>query len=162
MVWILFDRFRPLLDRLSWRAILVLRVRQAQYRAGLPYMSTSVLHIKRGHMPKITLQALSRKLVDKRGDRGIREVAKEIGISPATLSRVERGYLPDIETFGKICRWLDLDPGQVLGVPSSSRHKPAIGVHFRKDQVLAPKTAQALAELILAAQRALVTTESDE
>ena len=113
-------------------------------------------------MPKVTLQALSRKLLEKRGDRGVREVAAEIGISPATLSRVERGYLPDIETFGKICRWLDLDPGQVLGVPSSTRAKPAIGVHFRKDQVLAPKTAQALAELILAAQRALVATEGDE
>jgi len=55
-------------------------------------------------MPRLTLQALGRKLLDKRGNRGIRDVAQEIGISPATLSRVERGYLSDLETFGKICR----------------------------------------------------------
>jgi transcriptional regulator with XRE-family HTH domain len=113
-------------------------------------------------MPKISLQALGRKLIEKRGDRGIREVAKEIGISPATLSRVERGYLPDIETFGKICRWLNVDPGEILGVPSTIQSAPRIGVHFRKDQVLAPRTAKALAQMILAAQRALLVSNEGE
>jgi len=118
--------------------------------------------MKRRPMAKISLQALGRKLVEKRGDRGIREVAAEIGISPATLSRVERGYLPDIETFGKICRWLNIDPGAILGVPASAPPAPKISVHFRKDQVLAPRTAQALAQMILAAQRALMASSENE
>ena len=113
-------------------------------------------------MPKITLSALGRQLSEKRGERGIREVSKEIGISPATLSRVERGFLPDVETFGKICRWLKLDPREILGVPTTPQTAPKIGVHFRKDQVLAPKTAHALAQMILAAQRAILISEGNE
>lgn len=110
-------------------------------------------------MPKLTLQSLGRKLVEKRTDRGIREVAAEIGVSPATLSRVERGHMPDLETFSKICRWLTVDPGEVLGVSGTPSDRPHIGVHFRKDQALKPETAQALAQLILAAQRALLVAE---
>jgi len=113
-------------------------------------------------MPKINLQAIGRKLLERRGERGVREVAREIGISPATLSRVERGFLPDVETFGKICRWLAVDPGEILGVTSTRRQGPAIGVHFRKDEALAPQTAKALAKMILAAQRALAISGNDK
>ena len=113
-------------------------------------------------MPRLTLQALGRKLLDKRGNRGIRDVAQEIGISPATLSRVERGYLSDLETFGKICRWLNVDPGEVLGVKSTSTAASQASVHFRKKPVLRPETAQALGQLILAAQRALIALEEAE
>jgi transcriptional regulator with XRE-family HTH domain len=114
-------------------------------------------------MPKITLQAVGRKLIEKRGDRGIREVSKEVGVSPATLSRVERGFLSDLETFGKVCRWLNLDPREILGLPAPSDSAPKIGVHFRKKQTLAPKTAEALAQMILAAQRQMLySAESEE
>ena len=108
-------------------------------------------------MPKLTIQALGRRLLEKRGARGVREVAREVGVSPATLSRVERGHLPDLETFKKTCKWLDVDPGQVLGF-GSTRHSPqvdpTVAVHFKKDRALDPGTARALAQLILAAQRA--------
>lgn len=113
-------------------------------------------------MAKITLQTLGRKLLTHRGDKGIRDTAKEIGISPATLSRVERGHLPDIETFGKICRWLNVDPGEILGVQNKNISTQKISVHFKKDQVLAPKTAQALAQMILAAQRAIMASEEGQ
>lgn len=110
-------------------------------------------------MPKLTIQALGKKLLDKRGGRGIREVAKEIGVSPATLSRVERGHLPDIRTFEKICDWLKVNPGDVLGVASTATSRPKIAVHFKKPQTIAPKTAQALAQMILAAHRAWLASE---
>jgi DNA-binding Xre family transcriptional regulator len=113
-------------------------------------------------MPKLTLQTLGRKLIEKRGAMGIREAAQEIGVSPATLSRVERGHMADLETFGKICRWLNVDPGEVLGVSASAADRPRIGVHFRKDQALKPGTAHALAQMILAAQRALLVSEGAE
>jgi len=108
-------------------------------------------------MPKLTIQALGRRLVEKRGGKGVRETAKEIGISSATLSRVERGHHPDLETFKKICKWLEVDPGEVFGFsssPSSSQTAPTVAVHFKKDRSLEPETAQALAQMILAAQRA--------
>ena len=111
-------------------------------------------------MSNIDLQILSRKLLRKRGNRGIREIAKEIGISPATLSRIERGNLPDIETFGKVCKWLNLDPSKILGMKSHAKETPKISVHFRKDKTIKPETAEALAQLILAAERAILATEA--
>lgn len=107
-------------------------------------------------MPKITLQTLGKKLADKRGDRGVRETAKQIGISHGTLSRLERGYLPDLDTFKKVCAWLGISPNDVLGIAAPNQ-VPNVAVHFRKKQALAPITAHALAEMILAAQRALLT-----
>jgi transcriptional regulator with XRE-family HTH domain len=108
------------------------------------------------------LQVFGRRAKEARGDRGIRMVADEIGVSAATLSRVERGLMPDLETFGKICRWLKVDPAEVLGMTDVIHKKrPAVAVHFRKDHALQPSTAQALAELILAAQRAFMVEQEE-
>lgn len=110
----------------------------------------------------LTLQQLGKKALAKRGGRGIREVASEIGISPATLSRIERGHLPDIGTFRKVCTWLGADPGEVLGSRPRTAQPPMAAVHFRKDQTLAPQTAQALAQLILAVQRNVMASETSD
>lgn len=39
----------------------------------------------------------------------LREAAKAIGISPATLCRLSNGNLPDVVTFYKVILWLELD-----------------------------------------------------
>ena len=107
------------------------------------------------------IEIFGRKVEQARGARGVREVAGEIGVSPATLSRVERGFMPDLETFGRICRWLTVDPAEILGVKDVVSKRPAAAVHFRKDQTIRPTTAQALGEMILAAQRALMMSETE-
>lgn len=107
------------------------------------------------------IEIFGRKVEQARGARGVREVAAEIGVSPATLSRVERGFMPDLETFGRICRWLTVDPAEILGVKDVVSKRPAAAVHFRKDQTIHPTTAQALGEMILAAQRALMFSETE-
>ena len=89
----------------------------------------------------------------------MRAAAKEIGVSAATLSRVERGYLPDLETFRKICAWLGVDSGEVLGLVPPKPSTPQVTVHFRKSQTLTPKTAQALGKMVLAAHRAWLLAE---
>lgn len=109
----------------------------------------------------MTIQSLGRLALKQRGERGIRDVASEIGVSAATLSRVERGHLPDLDTFGKICRWLRVDPGSILGVAPARPITSNLSVHFRKDQALSPETAKALAQMILAAQRAMMMSEKD-
>jgi DNA-binding Xre family transcriptional regulator len=102
-------------------------------------------------------------LVQKhRGERGLRETAAEIGISPATLSRVERGKLPDIETFSRLCSWLKVDPADILEIPRTEAprragrpDKPSVqapAVHLRAKSALSEQTAKDLAQLILAAQ----------
>lgn len=103
----------------------------------------------------LPIEELGRLIIVKRGSRGIRAAAADVGTSSATLSRVENGHMPDLETFAKICRWLDRDPREFLGLEGDSNPKPQAVVHFRKKKTVAPETARALGELILAAQRAV-------
>ena len=110
-------------------------------------------------MGKITLQNLSSIVRERRGVRGLREVAREIGTSPATLSRIEAGKMPDLTTFGKLCRWLEIDPSELLGIPkpeASLRSEPVVAVaHLRAKREISPDTARALANLIIRAQNML-------
>jgi len=104
----------------------------------------------------LPIEELGKLLARKRGNRGIRATAAEIDVSPATLSRVENGHLPDLATFAKICRWLEVDPARFLGVKAGSVDAPQkrAVAHFRKKPTVSPETATSLGALILAAQRA--------
>lgn len=99
---------------------------------------------------------LSKLLIARRGEAGVREFAKRVGISPATLSRVERGMLPDLETFTKICSFLKIDPAVIMGIegasllPQKAVDVPA--VHFRAEAQMTMEAAKDFAELIIAAQ----------
>jgi transcriptional regulator with XRE-family HTH domain len=103
----------------------------------------------------LPIEELGRLIAAKRGSRGVRSAAIDVGVSSATLSRVENGHMPDLETFAKICRWLDRDPREFLGLAEEAGHAPQAVVHFRKKKTVAAETAVALGELILAAQKAL-------
>ena len=47
----------------------------------------------------------------RRGTRSLREIIREVdGTSVATLSRVERGTMPDLYTFITLCIWLHVEP----------------------------------------------------
>jgi transcriptional regulator with XRE-family HTH domain len=108
-------------------------------------------------MPKLALSVLGVFVRRKRGARKLREVATEIGITAPTLMRIEAGRMPDVATFGKVCRWLGMDPGDFLGFPARdaphSREivEPAVRVsaHFKADQLPLPETANALARMLL-------------
>lgn len=108
-------------------------------------------------MPKVRLENLGLAVANKRGERGLREVAAEIGIGLSTLSRIENGKLPDLETFQKICSWLEIDPGEVLGAPKAQAAQvveaPRVVAHLRAKPNLDPDVSRALAKLILAAQK---------
>ena len=106
-----------------------------------------------------SLRSLGRLVAQKRGKVGIRATAREIGLSPATLSRVENGQLPDLANFTKLCRWLELDPANVLGFSPGSHNHPTVAVHFRSAKTMSVETAAALQDLILAAQRMLIEEE---
>ena len=111
---------------------------------------------------KPSLDTLGKLIVEKRGDVGVRAAAKEIGISSATLSRVENGHLPDLQNFRAICSWLEIDPNQILGfkaVEQAESDHLVASVHFKKKTTTAPETAEALAEMILRAQRALLAED---
>jgi transcriptional regulator with XRE-family HTH domain len=111
-------------------------------------------------MPKRTLESLGKLVRDKRGERKLRETAQEVGIGPATLMRVESGRTPDIDTFGKICQWLQIDPGSFLGFESKEDRGPepseapiSVGAHFKAEQNPQSATVQALAQMMILAMR---------
>lgn len=111
-------------------------------------------------METVKIEALAERIRQRRIGKGVREVAKEIGVSPATLSRVENGKIPDLDTYGKICQWLGDDPAIYLGFHSSTTAIPRAQVHFKKETTIKPETAKALGEMILLAQQALQNEEA--
>jgi transcriptional regulator with XRE-family HTH domain len=108
----------------------------------------------------VRLSALIKK---RRGRRTKHEVAREIGISPASVSSAENGRLPNLVRFAKICVWLKLDPAEILGISStqSGMHSGSeatvheTSVHLYADLALAEGAAHDLAELIIFAHREL-------
>lgn len=106
----------------------------------------------------IRMDQLAKRIQSKRGGTGIRAAAQEIGISPATLSRVENAKIPDLETFSRICRWLGEDPAIYLGLPPSAQTTaaPAARVHFKKGPAIKADSARALGELITAVHAQLM------
>lgn len=106
------------------------------------------------------IEAMAERIQQCRAGRGIRETAKEVGVSPATLSRVENGKVPDLDTFSKICAWLGDDPAMFLGLHRSlASHPTRTQVHFKKGVAIEQDTAKALSEMILLAQHALLEDE---
>lgn len=108
-------------------------------------------------MESIRIDRLAQRIQERRAGKGIREAAREVGVSPATLSRVENGKIPDLDTFSKICKWLDEDPAVFLGIHRASPNTtPTARVHFKKGAAIKKDSAKALGEMILAAQQALL------
>ncbi len=110
-------------------------------------------------MPKLTLANLGKLVRDRRGGKRLREAAETIGISAPTLMRIENGRVPDVETFGKVCHWLEMQPGEFLGfepqatgaTASNASATPPVRVspHFKVERLPLPETADALARMLL-------------
>ena len=107
----------------------------------------------------LNIEDLGRMVAERRGTQGVRATAKEIGISPATLSRIENQHVPDLETFAKICDWLGEDPSQFFGMKPTKTEQSTVAVHMRKRSTTSLDTAQALATMIVAAQEAIRNRE---
>ena len=68
----------------------------------------------------------------------LRETGAQIGVSAATLSRIERGEKPDIDTFMRICKWLGAEkfdvsryykivlPDEAIEILKASKNKTGI------------------------------------
>lgn len=97
---------------------------------------------------------LSSMVKSKRGNKGLRSISLEIGeVSPATLSRVEQGRVPDVDTFIKLCRWLDVTADSFItsgdeNVPHEVSNKELIIAHLRSDSELDPETVNTIVKLV--------------
>ena len=102
------------------------------------------------------LSSLGTMVRKKRGEAKLRDIAEIVGISAATLMRVENGRIPDVATFGKLCAWLEVNPGDFLGYKENLKNAAAsnilsISAHFKADKTPKSKTVNALAKMILLA-----------
>ena len=111
---------------------------------------------------QINIERLASELKARRGKLGLRIVAKEITekfgeVSASTLSRVEQGGIPDLNTFLRLCRWLGISADQFSSTTELSRladkdkqqgTPEMIEAHFRAEKVLPPQTIDALANMI--------------
>jgi transcriptional regulator with XRE-family HTH domain len=99
---------------------------------------------------RVDTEKLSQMIISKRGDRTLRMVAKEISISPSTLSRLERGVLPEINTYLAICDWLSVSPEFFLS-PSPQKGSSSMELVIellRADRSLSSNTKEALIQLV--------------
>jgi transcriptional regulator with XRE-family HTH domain len=88
----------------------------------------------------------------------VRAAAEQMdSVSASTLSRIERGSLPDLDTYMRICRWLGVDPAYFAVEPvtnkaaldqGSTLKKEDIIVHLRADKLLNQQTREALITMI--------------
>jgi transcriptional regulator with XRE-family HTH domain len=108
----------------------------------------------------LSIEEFGRLVAAKRGSRGVRAAALDANVSAATLSRVENGHMPDLKTFAALCKWIDRDPREFLGLDTKDRSESTGAVvHFKKKKTVQVETAKALGELILAAQKALLARD---
>ena len=95
---------------------------------------------------------LAGMLKSQRADRGLRAIADEIGnVSAATLSRIEQGKVPDVDTFISICKWLKVSTdtfilNDVSNTPVSN--KDQVVAHLRADKELKKDTVDMLIKMI--------------
>lgn len=97
-------------------------------------------------------ELLASMLKEKRGDKGLRTLAQEIGgVSAATLSRIEQGKLPDVDTFIKICKWLGVPSDSFITGKSTQKvvsTKDRVVAHLRAERELSKETVNMLIKMI--------------
>lgn len=102
---------------------------------------------------QIDLSSFIAMFKTKRGERGLREIAQEIGeISASTLSRLENGKAPEMEVFLRICDWMQIDPSTFLTTSAREEQEvntpEIIEAHLRADKNLDEATAEAIAQMV--------------
>ena len=79
----------------------------------------------------------------------LRDLAARIGVSLNTLSRVERGHVPDLKNFQRIVDWLDVPADSLLVADADMKVTPeVIARHLRSDRRLSAEAAARIATIV--------------
>ena len=79
----------------------------------------------------------------------LRDLAAQIGVSFNTLSRVERGYVPDLRNFQRIVDWLDVPAESLLVAEADLTVTPeVIARHLRTDRLLSAEAAARISKIV--------------
>jgi transcriptional regulator with XRE-family HTH domain len=78
----------------------------------------------------------------------LRDLADQTGVSLNTLSRVERGHVPDLKNFRLIVEWLELPAERFLEPAGEASTPEVIARHLRADRRLPQDAAAKIAEFV--------------
>src|SRR5690242_8320216 len=79
----------------------------------------------------------------------LRDLADEVGVSFNTLSRVERGYLPDLTNYNRIIAWLRAPGMTLIAADAHDASTPELlAKHLYTDPRLKPEHANQMMVLI--------------
>jgi len=111
---------------------------------------------------KLDVGSLVAALDSKRRAKGLswRQLATDAGVSQSTLTRMQKGKRPDVDTFASLIRWLGM-PAEVFLKSGNPRDKKASEPHpvallsaqLRAEKEMSPKALEAVEELIQAAYK---------
>jgi transcriptional regulator with XRE-family HTH domain len=87
-----------------------------------------------------------------------RQIAKATGVSPSTLTRMQQGKSPDVNTFTALSRWLNIPAEKFYTDKSRTIHTTedpmaVVSTLLRGQKKMNPKALAALQELVNAAFR---------
>jgi transcriptional regulator with XRE-family HTH domain len=89
---------------------------------------------------------------ERRGRRlSLRDVSDETGVSVNTLSRVERGHLPDLKNYQRLIDWLGVPADTFLDITQSQGPAGTLDLvarHFRSDRSLTPDAVEKLTSMV--------------
>lgn len=114
----------------------------------------------------VDIDELRRLVGEYRRERGLslRAASEESGVPLNTLSRVEKGHLPDLANFGRLVTWVGLDPSAVFGATHRERAQSTthdIRISLHNDPRLTEKAANQIAELVSNLYENLAAAETD-
>lgn len=101
----------------------------------------------------VDVEELRRRVGEYRRERGLslRAAADESGVPLNTLSRVEKGQLPDLANFSRLVAWVGLDPATVFGTAPRQRADSTPEVvlaSLRSDPRLTERAARQIADMV--------------
>jgi transcriptional regulator with XRE-family HTH domain len=114
--------------------------------------------------PLLDIDELGFLVKERRSQDGLslRDAAESAEVSFNTLSRVERGHVPDLQTFHRIVSWLGLDPARFFGARRTDFRPTTqvIAEHLRHDPNLPPAAAEKIAALVQDLYASLVSRDT--
>lgn len=108
---------------------------------------------------KLDVETLVAALDTERQEQGMswRQVADATGVSASTLTRMQQGKRPDVDTFAALVQWLGIPADEFLLAPEgdrkSNRPSSRASTLLRAKKELSAGAADALMELLRAAER---------
>lgn len=75
-------------------------------------MENKITIFKKIHFTNSVKEVMFSKMQEEKRKIGLREFSKQANLSFTTLSRIQNGTTPDLESFFKLCCWMNKNPNE--------------------------------------------------